>query len=228
MDGIYTGAKSIPSNIFAIIALSAAFFGFTLFLIKVGFENLIGMILGILGTLSMLIIFFTMEKIVTDQGGSVFHVSFQFGYWAVLISLLVATLISYIRFRNKADYKASPAISKLTPWANTIAVFAIFMSVNAIVKPIQVIESQDQLEKKMEKKHNKAQARITKADKISGTMQINNRYYEDGWVYTYIFRAIDKDYMGTFYFSYRKYNIEDFVDIIYLPEKPSINRIAEE
>lgn len=228
LNGVKMGTKVIPSNIFAIIAIVSAFLGFTLFLIKVGFENLIGLILGTAGAVSMLAIFFTIEKLVTDQGGNVFHINFHFGFWATLISLLFAALISFFRFKNKTAFEGNYPVSKLASWANTIAVFLIFLSAYAIVNPVQVIESREQLEKKLEKKHNKAQARITKVDKISGTMLINDKYYEDGWIYTYVFKARDKDYMGTFYFSFRKYQVEELVDVIYLPERPSINRIAEE
>jgi hypothetical protein len=228
LDGVKMGAKAIPSSIFAIIAIASAFLGFTLFLIKIGYENLIGLILATAGTLAMLIIYFTMGKIVTDQGGSVFHVSFQFGFWAVLISFILAALISFFRFSNKAAHEGIPPISNLTSWANTIAVFLIFISAYAIVNPRQIVESPEKLEKKLEKKHNKAQARITKVDKISGSMQIGNSYYEDGWIYTYIFNVRDQAYMGTFYFSYRKYQVEETVDIIYLPERPTINRFAGE
>jgi hypothetical protein len=109
---------------------------------------------------------------------------------------------------------------------NAIILLLIGLSVHGLVKPRQVYENVNRLKKELKKDYNPAKAKITQTTKINSLI-LDEVKYENGWMFTYVFDAKQNMYMGTFFLNERKYEVEDSINIIYLPKNPAINQYVE-
>jgi len=85
-------------------------------------------------------------------------------------------------------------------------------------------EDLDKLSKQLPKNHISTKAQITKLDKIDNrTISIGKTKYSNGFLYTYIFDANGKKYMGNYFTKVRSFDINDSIPVIYLPNNPKVN-----
>ncbi len=96
-----------------------------------------------------------------------------------------------------------------------LAGFVYYMNLNKF-------ENYEQLAKDLPKKHMEAVAQITRIDK-KNAVKIRGKSYTDGYLYTYVFSAKKKKYMGNDFLKTVKYQINDTATVIYLPKNPSVN-----
>jgi len=83
-------------------------------------------------------------------------------------------------------------------------------------------EDYTKLAKNLPNNHMEASAQITKVIK-KNTVTIRGKTYNNGYLYTYVFSAKQKKYMGNDFTKTLRYQINDTVTVIYLPKKPSVN-----
>jgi hypothetical protein len=100
-----------------------------------------------------------------------------------------------------------------------LAGFIYFMNMNKL-------ENYDKLSEKLPEKQMTVRAQITKINKM-GSVKIRNKSYGSGYLYTYVFTAKRKKYMGNDFLKVNKYEINDSIDIIYLPENPSVSEFKK-
>lgn len=100
-------SKEIHSNIWAILALLAAVGGLVFFLIKHKYEDRIGIIAGVSGVISLLLLHITLTSSIKQQGNGMLEVNFLLPYWAALLSFGAAGGISFLRSKQN---RATPPI----------------------------------------------------------------------------------------------------------------------
>ena len=80
------------------------------------------------------------------------------------------------------------------------------------------------LHKKLPEKNIATKAQITKINEVRGySIKLGDSSYTNGWLYTYIFDANSKKYMGNYFTKVNKFEINDSIPIIYMPDNPKIN-----
>jgi len=84
------------------------------------------------------------------------------------------------------------------------------------------LEDYTALEKKLPQNKKEAIAYVTKIDKRNA-IRIRDKSYTNGYLYTYVFSAKNKQYMGNDFLKTVRQQINDTVTIIFLPENPSVN-----
>ena len=85
-------------------------------------------------------------------------------------------------------------------------------------------EDLEKLGKQLPKSHIKTKAQITKLDEIKNhSVLIGKTKYSNGFLYTYIFDANGKKYMGNYFTKIRQFEINDSIPVIYLPDNPKVN-----
>ena len=109
---------------------------------------------------------------------------------------------------------------------NTLILILLAFSVYYVIDPKPVFENRKKLKRELKGDHRFAKAKITNATKINSLI-IDDVKYENGWMYTFIFDLKYEKYMGTFFLNTRKFEIEDSVNIMYLPKNPAINEYVE-
>lgn len=105
--------EKVPSNTWAILAFISAIAGAAVFYKKAKKEALIGFIIGIVGTVSLLVLRWTVKSTVESQvnGMMSIEVDFAFGYWVSLLMFIIGGGISYLRLRKLPE----PEIKTVTP-----------------------------------------------------------------------------------------------------------------
>ncbi len=108
--------EKVPSNKWAIIAFLSAIAGVAVFYKKVKKEEIIGLIIGIVGIVSLLLLRGSVKGEVGSevQNGMVnIEVDFATAYWLSLLLFVVAGGISYLRWKNpqKPEVKNVPSTS---------------------------------------------------------------------------------------------------------------------
>ncbi len=89
-------------------------------------------------------------------------------------------------------------------------------------------EDLEKLGKQLPKNHISTKAQVTKLDEIRNhSVLIGKTKYTDGFLYTYIFDANGKKYMGNYFTKVRMFDINDSIPIIYLPENPKVNEFKK-
>jgi len=84
------------------------------------------------------------------------------------------------------------------------------------------LEDYSSLEKKLPQNKKEAIAYVTKIDKMN-SIRIRDKNYSNGYLYTYVFSAKNKQYMGNDFLKTVRQQINDTVTIIFLPENPTVN-----
>lgn len=79
-----------------------------------------------------------------------------------------------------------------------------------------------ELEKKLPENQVEAIASITKVVEKSKVVLLG-KTYSNGYLYTYVFSAKRKKYMGNAFLKELKYQVNDTATIVYLPKNPSVN-----
>ncbi|HHH52725.1 MAG TPA: hypothetical protein ENK91_03640 [Bacteroidetes bacterium] len=94
--------------------------------------------------------------------------------------------------------------------------------------------SQDKLEdfgklrKQLPKNQITTKAQISKIDEVKDhPVTIGTEKYVNGWLFTYIFDANNKKYMGNYFSKDKTYTINDSITIIYLPDNPRVNEFKK-
>ena len=88
------------------------------------------------------------------------------------------------------------------------------------------MENLEKLHKQLPDNYIKTKAQITKMDEIKGhPIKVGSKSYSSGWIYTYVFKPenYDHPYMGNYVSDTRKFEINDSIDVIYLPDNPKVN-----
>lgn len=89
-------------------------------------------------------------------------------------------------------------------------------------------EDLEKLGKQLPKNHVVTKAQITKLDQVGNyTDLIHKTKHKDGFLYTYVFDANGKKYMGNYFSKIRRFDINDSIPIIYLPDNPKVNEFHE-
>ena len=96
-SGNETRGEKIPASIWAIFAFGAGIVGCAIYLIKDKREALIGTGAGAVGFIALIILQFAIKGSIDEKGQGQITTSFQFGYWAALISFGLAAFLSYLR-----------------------------------------------------------------------------------------------------------------------------------
>lgn len=113
------GNKSIPSNIWAILAFVEALVGLGIYLMRNKVQGLIGGIAGVSGAIFLLIMQIQLTNAVKEQGGgfAMIEAKFTLAFWGSLLALLVAGVLSFLRMRatRAEDEFAPPPIDFFTP-----------------------------------------------------------------------------------------------------------------
>ncbi len=71
-----------------------------LFLIGNRLENLVGMIAGAAGAVSLLILKMTVQSAVQKETNGFIQVDFTFGYWMAVLALLAAGVLCFLRWQE--------------------------------------------------------------------------------------------------------------------------------
>lgn len=102
--------SKIPSSPWAMIALGAAIIGLGAYLIKEKREAHIGVIAGVVGLGSLLILQNVIKKAIEKEADGVpASVELEFAYWGALIALGIAGYISYLRLQKAKSNAAKAA-----------------------------------------------------------------------------------------------------------------------
>lgn len=87
----------IPPNAWAIIAFIASIFGMSLFLIKINKVAPLTVTLGLLGSISLIILQIGIKAVVKDKGQGQIVAVFQFGYWISMLSFIGSVILIYFK-----------------------------------------------------------------------------------------------------------------------------------
>lgn len=122
------GGEKIPSNVWAVIAFFSAITGFIVFYRRKRKEALWGTLLGAIGFICLVALRWAIKNAVDDQSGGMVTVetSFAFGYWASLLSFLVAGGVSFLRW--KAEQLSSQPSNSIDPSPTPIHINVITQS----------------------------------------------------------------------------------------------------
>ena len=90
-------------------------------------------------------------------------------------------------------------------------------------------EDLEKLGKQLPKNHIITKAQITKLDKVGTyTDLIHKTKHKNGFLYTYRFDATNgKNYMGNYFSKIKRFDINDSIPVIYLPDNPKVNEFYE-
>lgn len=101
-------SKSMPPNIWAILAMLGALAGAVIFLIGNRLENMVGMIAGGVGALSLLILKSTVQNAVIKETKGFITADFTFAFWLAVLSLLGAGVLCFLRWQEMNKKQAAP------------------------------------------------------------------------------------------------------------------------
>lgn len=117
MDNLFTPKASeskVPTSPWAIIALGAAIIGLGAYLIKEKREAHIGVIAGVTGVGSLLILQTVVKDTIEKKAdGALASVELEFAFWAACIAMGIAAYISYLRIK-KGNIVAVNAMKQTT------------------------------------------------------------------------------------------------------------------
>ena len=88
--------EKIPSNIWAIIALSAAVIGIGGIVFKVKTDAIIGSVASVIGLISMIILNLVISSAVSEKGAAIIKAEFKFGYWGAFFAICIAGILSVL------------------------------------------------------------------------------------------------------------------------------------
>ena len=119
VDSDEPGNKSIPPNIWAILAFVEALVGLGVYLMRTKVQGLIGGIAGVSGAVFLLVMQILMTNAVKEQGGgfAMIEAKFTLAYWGSLLALLTAGVMSFLVMKTTKpeDEYAPPPIDFFTP-----------------------------------------------------------------------------------------------------------------
>jgi len=82
----------------------------------------------------------------------------------------------------------------------------------------------EKLERKLPSNYKEAQAKITKIQEIKRSgFNLRGKKYHEGYIYTYVFSVKHKKYMGVCVLKNKVKDVNQNIDIVYLPENPTVN-----
>lgn len=106
MFGQRTQGEKVPPSIWAIIAFGCTIIGFAAFIIKAKKESAVGTVAGTIGVVSLIILQFVIKDSIDEKAQGQVQTEFKIAYWLALISLALASLLSYLGLR-KVDSNSS-------------------------------------------------------------------------------------------------------------------------
>ena len=108
-----TKGEKVPSNNWAILAFLSAIAGVAVFYKKVKKEALIGFVIGIVGSVSLLVLRWTVKSTVESEANGMvsIEVDFAFGYWMSLLMFIVGGGISYLRLKKPQEPETKPVVT---------------------------------------------------------------------------------------------------------------------
>lgn len=94
--------QQVESNIWAILALLMAIGGFAAFYKKIKSESMAGVVAGLVGFISLLLLRSAIKSKVEYQSSEMvpIEIDFLFGYWASVAGFLIAGGLSYLRLKQ--------------------------------------------------------------------------------------------------------------------------------
>ncbi|RLD58843.1 MAG: hypothetical protein DRJ01_12080 [Bacteroidetes bacterium] len=103
--------QTIPSNFWAILAFVSCLFGLSLFIRKLKYNDFYLFLTSVVGFLSLIILQITILFKVSKSGEGQVNISFQFAYWASLLSFFINAILSYFRYKN--DISNKPTLKQI-------------------------------------------------------------------------------------------------------------------
>lgn len=102
--------EEVPSSNWAILALLSAVAGVITYYKKVKNEALIGFVIGIIGTVSLLVLRWSLKQTVASEVNGMVNieVDFAFGYWMSLLMFIVGGGISFLRLKKNPAPEIKP------------------------------------------------------------------------------------------------------------------------
>jgi len=111
-----TRGGEVPPSGWAIVALAAAIAGLGVFLFKVKRQAQIGTASGAVGFVSLIILQFVIKDAIEDKAEvGLLKADFQFAYWAALLLMGLAGLMSYLSLPKKNAVSMTTAVPPSTP-----------------------------------------------------------------------------------------------------------------